>query len=153
MCTSGSSKHVRTLPDHQHGFFHRPATNTTPSLGLIQLLEERGISALTQPSLTPTHRPSTSTLVALYNKEPDGAHVRKKQQRRNIFSFNLVDKLQNLGLHKVVARGFIDSGKEKRDTHSPPPTKNWTLDFTYCIMYYLLFCMQQIQALYLSLNI
>ncbi|XP_058257062.1 trafficking kinesin-binding protein 1 isoform X1 [Hemibagrus wyckioides] len=112
LSTSGSNEHVRTLPDHQHGFFHRPAPNTTPNLGLIQLLQERGISASTQPSLPPNLRPPTSTLAALNDKETDRRGRGEKQQKRNIFSFNLVEKLQSLGLHKVVARGFIDSSNK-----------------------------------------
>ncbi|KAK2868979.1 hypothetical protein Q7C36_000850 [Tachysurus vachellii] len=126
LSTSGSNEHVRTLPDHQHGFFHRPATNMTPNLGLIQLLQERGISASTKPSLPPILRPSTSTLAALTDKETDGRRRGEKQQRRNIFSFNLMDKLQSLGLHKVIARGFIDSGKEGR--RSTQSSSNKTLN-------------------------
>ncbi|XP_017333299.1 trafficking kinesin-binding protein 1 isoform X1 [Ictalurus punctatus] len=124
LSTSGSSEHVRTLPDHQHGFSHRPAMNTTPTLSLIQLLQERGISASTQPSLPPILRPSTSTLAALNDKERDGGRRGVNQQRRNIFSFNLVDKLQCLGLHKVIARGLIGSGKMEGDPRHPPPTQH-----------------------------
>ncbi|GAA6102446.1 trafficking kinesin-binding protein 1 [Tachysurus ichikawai] len=126
LSTSGSNEHVRTLPDHQHGFFHRPATNMTPNLGLIHLLQERGISASTKPSLPPILRPSTSTLAALNDKETEGRRRGEKQQRRNIFSFNLMDKLQSLGLHKVIARGFIDSGKEGR--RSTQSSSNKTLN-------------------------
>ncbi|XP_027025760.2 LOW QUALITY PROTEIN: trafficking kinesin-binding protein 1 [Tachysurus fulvidraco] len=124
LSTSGSNEHVRTLLDHQHGFFHKPATNMSPNLGLIQLLQERGISASTKPSLPPILRPSTSTLAALNEKETDLRRKGEKQPRRNIFSFNLMDKLQSLGLHKVIARGFIDSGKKEEDPHNPPLTKH-----------------------------
>lgn len=98
--------------------------NATPTLGLIQLLQERGISASTQPSLPPILKPSSSTLAALNHKETDGGHRGAKQQRKNIFSFNLVDKLQSLGLYKVIARGFIDSGKKEGEPHSPPPKEH-----------------------------
>ncbi|XP_053369719.1 trafficking kinesin-binding protein 1 isoform X1 [Clarias gariepinus] len=115
LSTTGSSEPV----SHQHGAFHRPAMNTSHTLGLLQLLKERGISALTQPSLPPRIRPSTSTLTAETNQGHRGA----KQLRRNIFSFNLVEKLQSLGLYKVVARGYLDSGKTQGNPHNASTTK------------------------------
>ncbi|XP_066503154.1 trafficking kinesin-binding protein 1 [Hoplias malabaricus] len=115
----GSREHVKTSADLQQssmlpGFFHR--TITAPSLGLLQLLKSQGISALSQPNL-PSILAGPFTSTALKDKETDNRH-KGEERKRNIFSFNLVEKLQNLGLHKVVARGFIDSGKDK-----PPPTK------------------------------
>ncbi|XP_017572128.1 trafficking kinesin-binding protein 1 isoform X1 [Pygocentrus nattereri] len=119
----GSCEHVKTSPDLQQcstypGFFHRTVVSTTPSLGLLQLLYDRGISALTQPSL-PSILGGHPTSTALKDK----GHGEEKH-KKNIFSFNLVEKLQSLGLHKVVARGFIDSGKEERQSNNPPPKKH-----------------------------
>lgn len=137
LSTTGSSEHV----SHQHGAFHRPAMNTSHTLGLLQLLKERGISALTQPSLPPRIRPSTSTLTAETNQGHRGA----KQLRRNIFSFNLVEKLQSLGLYKVVARGYLDSGKTQGNPHNASTTKYWTPACSRATV--LPFCIQQIELL------
>lgn len=40
--------------------------------------------------------------------------VEEEEKRTNIFSFNLVEKLHSLGLHKVVARGVVDPDEEER---------------------------------------
>ncbi|KAI4900599.1 hypothetical protein NFI96_017280 [Prochilodus magdalenae] len=119
LSTCGSCEHVKTTPDLQHctaypGFFHRTVMSTTPSLGLLRLLKDKDPSAFAQPSLA---GPSTSTAFM------DRGHA-EEERKKNIFSFNLVEKLQSLGLHKVVARGFIDSGKEERQSNNPPPTKH-----------------------------
>uniref|UniRef100_W5LGB1 Si:dkey-28e7.3 n=1 Tax=Astyanax mexicanus TaxID=7994 RepID=W5LGB1_ASTMX len=113
--TGGSCEHVKTSSDLRQcstypGHFHRTVMSTTPSLGLLQLLKDRGISALIRPSL-PSILAGPPTGIAL---KDEGSNVGKdtgKENKRNIFSFNLVEKLQSLGLQKVVARGFIDSGK------------------------------------------
>ncbi|KAI5101832.1 trafficking kinesin-binding protein 1 isoform X1 [Silurus meridionalis] len=122
LSTTGCNQHVRNFPDHQHGSFHRPSMNTTPTLGLIRLLQERGISASSKLDVSPVLRPSVSTL---NDKETDvGSSRGAKPPRRNIFSFNLVDKLQSLGLHKVVARGLKDSGMKEGDSHDAPSAKH-----------------------------
>ncbi|KAM7393818.1 hypothetical protein PAMP_020659 [Pampus punctatissimus] len=104
-------EHVSTLPpSHQQhfGLGSRTTTTTnvtTSSLGLLQLLQERGISALTGPqyNLHYTHstKPSSSTA-----NERGGGSCIDRERRRNIFSLNLVGKLQRLGLHKVAAWGM-----------------------------------------------
>ncbi|XP_007240194.3 trafficking kinesin-binding protein 1 isoform X1 [Astyanax mexicanus] len=125
--TGGSCEHVKTSSDLRQcstypGHFHRTVMSTTPSLGLLQLLKDRGISALIRPSL-PSILAGPPTGIAL---KDEGSNVGKdtgKENKRNIFSFNLVEKLQSLGLQKVVARGFIDSGKEGSQSSKPPLTK------------------------------
>ncbi|XP_062869015.1 trafficking kinesin-binding protein 1 [Trichomycterus rosablanca] len=114
--SSGSGGHVRTSSDIQqfpayHGLLHRTVTSTTPSQGLVKLLQEQGISAATQPIL----RPSSNT--SLQDEVKGGGHQEEKRQK-NIFSLNLVEKLQSVGLYKVVARGFIDSRKKEEDSHT-----------------------------------
>ncbi|XP_070711090.1 trafficking kinesin-binding protein 1 [Pempheris klunzingeri] len=88
------------------------ANVTTSSLGLVQLLQERGISA----SLYPTHnlqhslnstKPSCSTA-----KDHGGGSSLGK---RSIFSLNLVEKLQSLGLHRVAAWGMTGRTEAERE--------------------------------------
>ncbi|XP_078022232.1 trafficking kinesin-binding protein 1 isoform X1 [Epinephelus lanceolatus] len=108
-------------PSHQQhfGLQGRTTTNTTTNVstsspGLLQLLQERGISASPYPHnyLHHSHstKPSPSTA-----KDKGGGSPSDKEGRRNIFSLNLVEKLQGLGLHRVAAWGMTDrSGKEKQ---------------------------------------
>lgn len=80
---------------------------TTPSLGLLHLLQERGISASPRPhhNLHYSHatNPSGST-----ERHKAGGLSSHKEGRQNTFSWNLVEKLQSLGLHRVAARGMTD---------------------------------------------
>lgn len=107
-------------PSHQQHFGLQGRTTTTTtnvstsSPGLLQLLQERGISASPYPHnyLHHSHstKPSPSTA-----KDKGGGSPSDKEGRRNIFSLNLVEKLQGLGLHRVAAWGMKDrSGKEKQ---------------------------------------
>lgn len=76
---------------------------TPSSLGLLQLLQECGISASPHPQLN-------------YNQRTDALSSKKRhyarslsadtEERQNLFSLNLVEKLQSLGLHRVAARGM-----------------------------------------------
>lgn len=81
-----------------------------PTLSLLQLVSEHGISATTNPS-------STSPLLREKQQGFNGS-----ESLGNIFSVNLVEKLRSLGLYKVVARGLVDSvRKERADSHNSPP--------------------------------
>ncbi|MGH0122010.1 UNVERIFIED_CONTAM: hypothetical protein FKN15_000551 [Acipenser sinensis] len=113
------------------------------SLGLVRLLQERGISASvyttdrageepravhfrgtcpgesqSDETLTPATSPITlkcnSLLVKTFSGSQSvlsmhGGEDSGSACEENIFSFNLVEKLQGLGLVKVVARGVISS--------------------------------------------
>ncbi|XP_020797537.1 trafficking kinesin-binding protein 1 isoform X1 [Boleophthalmus pectinirostris] len=88
-----------TTPAH----FTAPNMPTSPSVGLVQLLQERGISALPQPH----HQNYTHVI--------KDSNIREKSVRKpgGTFSLNLVEKLQSLGLHRVAALGMTDP--------KPPP--------------------------------
>ncbi|XP_029907949.1 trafficking kinesin-binding protein 1 isoform X1 [Myripristis murdjan] len=96
------------------------STFTTSSMGLVQLVQERGISASPNPQQNPytSHNTELSHSTA---KEKDADSPRKEEEGRNIFSFNLVEKLQSLGLHKVVARGMMGRKSKETVTIRHPP--------------------------------
>uniref|UniRef100_A0A3Q3IRH9 Uncharacterized protein n=1 Tax=Monopterus albus TaxID=43700 RepID=A0A3Q3IRH9_MONAL len=110
---------------------HTTSTTTTnitsSSLGLLQLLQEHGISASLYPhhnlhsyyqpaSYSHSIKPSFST-----EKDKGGGSSADKERRRNIFSLNLVGKLQSLGLHRVAAWGLMGyNGKERQAVGHPP---------------------------------
>ncbi|XP_026158966.1 trafficking kinesin-binding protein 1 [Mastacembelus armatus] len=115
-------EHVSTSTSShlQHFDFRGQTTITstintaTSSLGLLQLLQKRGISA----SLYPHH-----SLHYSYNTKPQfvtekhkgGGPPSDKDGRRNIFSLNLVGKLHSLGLHRVAAWGMAAcNGKDRQ---------------------------------------
>uniref|UniRef100_A0A672SJ61 Trafficking kinesin-binding protein 1-like n=1 Tax=Sinocyclocheilus grahami TaxID=75366 RepID=A0A672SJ61_SINGR len=99
-CVSGSTSHL----------------HPTSSLGLLQLVSERGISAAIHPNSPLIHRATASSEETQWGSVGSDQEKREKDRQGNIFSVNLVEKLRSLGLYKVVARGFVDS---KRKT-SPP---------------------------------
>ncbi|XP_059184383.1 trafficking kinesin-binding protein 1, partial [Centropristis striata] len=119
-------------PSHQQHFGPGGGTSTsststststcshvaTSSLGLLQLLQERGISASPHPQHhlhyrhSAKHSPSTA-------KDKGGGSPSDSEARRSVFSLNLVEKLQNLGLHRVAARGMTSPQRE-REALSPP---------------------------------
>ncbi|CAL9700675.1 unnamed protein product [Knipowitschia caucasica] len=75
-------------------------TAASPSgVGLVQLLQERGISASVLPQ-TCTHLPRDT-------------RERCVGKPAATFSWNLVEKLRSLGLHRVAALGMTDP--------EPPP--------------------------------
>ncbi|KAA8595178.1 hypothetical protein FQN60_012313, partial [Etheostoma spectabile] len=106
-----------SLHQHHFGLGGRTTTTTTTtppdvvasSLGLLQLLHERGISAFPCPMHTShSTKPSPSTA-----KDKCGGSLSDNEGRRNIFSLNLVEKLQSLGLHRVAARGTTGRNWER----------------------------------------
>lgn len=117
-------EHVSTSPSQLP---HSDLTSTcstnasTSSLGLLQLLRERGISASPDPcnKLHYGHsaQPSRSTV------NDKGGGLDKKRET-NIFSLNLVEKLQGLGLHRVAAWGMMGRSGKERDAVQHPP-KVW----------------------------
>nr|XP_046186467.1 trafficking kinesin-binding protein 1-like isoform X2 [Oncorhynchus gorbuscha] len=110
--SSSNQQHcVPTFNPSQGGGHHSTSTTAPPlSLGLLRLLEEQGISASTLPypyhQLTP-HTPHTRPTTA-EEVRGGGTCTMEEEGRRNIFSFNLVEKLRRLGLHKVADRGVVD---------------------------------------------
>ncbi|XP_053710942.1 trafficking kinesin-binding protein 1-like isoform X1 [Synchiropus splendidus] len=67
------------------------ANVASPSLGLMRLLQERGICASQNPG---AELPSST------------GSPGRRGGTRSVFSWNLVEKLQSLGLHKVAALGM-----------------------------------------------
>ncbi|XP_029286531.1 trafficking kinesin-binding protein 1 [Cottoperca gobio] len=91
------------------------ATNvTTSSLGLLQLLQERGISASPSPQHYLPYGHSAKPPPFTETNKGGGSQL-DKEGRRNTFSLNLLEKLQGLGLHRVAAWGLMGcSGREKQ---------------------------------------
>uniref|UniRef100_A0A673JBH3 Trafficking kinesin-binding protein 1-like n=1 Tax=Sinocyclocheilus rhinocerous TaxID=307959 RepID=A0A673JBH3_9TELE len=112
----GSCEHVRTSSGLQCVSGSTSHLHPTSSLGLLQLVSERGISAAIHPSSPLIHRATASSEETQWGSAGSDQEKREKDWQGNIFSVNLVEKLRSLGLYKVVARGFVDS---KRKT-SPP---------------------------------
>lgn len=108
-------------PSHQqHGGLGGQTTTTTtttnqttPSLGLLHLLRQHGISASPHPhcNLHYSHgtKPTGSAATGKGGGSPPG-----RQGRLNVFSLNLVEKLHSLGLHRVAAWGMTGRNEEKR---------------------------------------
>lgn len=121
---SRDREHVSTSPALQQHFGQGGQTATTElstsSLGLLQLLQERGISASRHPHhnlhYNRTGKPSFSTV-----SDKRGDFLSHKEGRRNIFSWNLVEKLQSLGLHRVAAWGMRGPSDKDREAVRPPP--------------------------------
>ncbi|XP_036394420.1 trafficking kinesin-binding protein 1 isoform X1 [Megalops cyprinoides] len=126
LSTCRGPEYLRHMPPHLHsgssGDLH-DHTHTTSSacLGLLKLLQEQGISASTHAhpafppwsSLSRTHaasRPGSSIPPAM-----EGGQCQDSKRQTNIFSLNLVGKLQSLGLDKVVARGIISPKGERKE--------------------------------------
>ncbi|XP_062420345.1 trafficking kinesin-binding protein 1 [Pungitius pungitius] len=99
-------------PSNQWPFGQEGRAPTTPtsnvntsSLGLVQLLQERGISASAVPHDHLHHNRSNKHSPSKI-KDNCGVSPLEKEGRRYIFSLNLVEKLQGLGLHRVAAWGM-----------------------------------------------
>ncbi|KAI3352868.1 hypothetical protein L3Q82_019441, partial [Scortum barcoo] len=93
---------------------------TTSSLGLVQLLQQRGISARPYPhhNVHYSAKPSRTTA-----KDKGGGSSLDNEGRRNIFSWNLVEKLHSLGLHRVAAWGMTGRNEAERQKQSRHPVK------------------------------
>ncbi|PWA16941.1 hypothetical protein CCH79_00012722 [Gambusia affinis] len=126
-----------SLPPHRDGehvsassssvlqHFHQSSlastVGATASLGLLQLLQQHGISASTDPYSNlhyappqPQPPPPTSDV-----KQTGGRSSSSDQSRgSSLFSLNLVEKLQSLGLHRVAAWGMM--GRRGTDGHNHP---------------------------------
>ncbi|XP_017272496.1 trafficking kinesin-binding protein 1 isoform X1 [Kryptolebias marmoratus] len=95
-----------------------PGGSSSSSLGLLQLLQEHGISACPHPHghLPPSTPPSRSAGAGAGGSSSDA-----RNGTRNVFSLNLVGKLQSLGLHRVAAWGMMSrGGKETADRVQHP---------------------------------
>lgn len=97
-----------SLPLQQHYLGRRRSwtgattnTTTTSSLGILQLLQQCGISASLHPQPSAQQRQQQQQHGA--TEGDDGS----RDGRRSVFSLNLVEKLQSLGLHRVAAWGMM----------------------------------------------
>ncbi|XP_026077827.1 trafficking kinesin-binding protein 1-like, partial [Carassius auratus] len=108
----GSCEHVRTSPGLQCVSGSTSHLHPTSSLGLLQLVSERGISAAVHPNSPLAHRVTASSEETQRDSAGSQPNKREKEWQGNIFSVNLVEKLRSLGLYKVVARGFVDSRRK-----------------------------------------
>lgn len=115
-------------PHHQH-FGPRGQTTTTPrtttmtanvttSLGLVELLRQRGISASPHVHHNLHYSQSTKPSESLLTDKGGGPGSSHREGQRNIFSLNLVAKLQGLGLHRVAALGMKAGDERERDSRS-----------------------------------
>ncbi|XP_068995902.1 trafficking kinesin-binding protein 1 isoform X1 [Embiotoca jacksoni] len=120
-----SCEHVSASPPppRQHfGWGSRTSTSTTNvttlSLGLLQLLRERGISASPHPQHNLHYSHSTQPPCLPVKDEGGGPSTAR---RRSVFSLNLVEKLQRLGLHRVAAWGMTGRTADSNDPLAHPP--------------------------------
>ncbi|XP_028278267.1 trafficking kinesin-binding protein 1 [Parambassis ranga] len=125
-------EHVSTSsPSHQQHFGRGGLTTTTTtaaaanrttssSLGLLQLLQEHGISASPHPHHRLHHSHSTEQS-RLTGRDRGGGSSTDNEGRMNLFSLNLVEKLQNLGLHRVAAWGMMSRRGKEREAVTHPP--------------------------------
>ncbi|XP_056891610.1 trafficking kinesin-binding protein 1-like isoform X1 [Takifugu flavidus] len=111
-----------SLPSHQQ---HMGPYFTPSSLGLLQLLQECGISASPHPqyNLNSNQRTDASSS----KKRHDARRLSSDtEETQNLFSLNLVEKLQSLGLHRVAARGM--SGHSDAEHQKQKPAEVRTID-------------------------
>lgn len=140
----GSCEHVRTSSGLHCVSGSTSHFHPTSSLGLLQLVSERGISAATHPSSPLIHPLTASSEERQWGFDGREHGKREKEQQRNIFSVNLVEKLRSLGLYKVVARGLVDYGrKEKTEPNNSPPWNTQScspLKMPFCASHSILAC-------------
>lgn len=91
---------------------------TTSSLGLVQLLQERGISASLYPHHHHLHHSQSATPSCSTATDKGGGSSSDIEGRRSVFSLNLVEKLQSLGLHRVAAWGMTGRNEAVRENQS-----------------------------------
>ncbi|XP_061536260.1 trafficking kinesin-binding protein 1 isoform X2 [Phycodurus eques] len=108
-CEHVSTSH--TSGQQHFGLTGSPTTNVSwSSPGLLRLLVERGISASCSPRQHIHRFHSTGPRLA-NGVDKSGGSCGK----RNIFSLNLVEKLQSLRLHRVAARGMRSHDSKLED--------------------------------------
>uniref|UniRef100_A0A1A7WHL3 Uncharacterized protein n=1 Tax=Iconisemion striatum TaxID=60296 RepID=A0A1A7WHL3_9TELE len=106
-----SSEHLSTsAPPHLQHF--GLTCTSTPTLGILQLLQERGISASANPH---------NNVQPLCSVVKDGGLSSDTNSDRSVFSLNLVEKLQGLGLYRVAAWGMKSRGGKEPDRVQHPP--------------------------------
>uniref|UniRef100_M3ZDB2 Trafficking kinesin-binding protein 1-like n=1 Tax=Xiphophorus maculatus TaxID=8083 RepID=M3ZDB2_XIPMA len=127
-----------SLPPHRDGedvsassssvlqHFHQSSlastAGATASLGLLELLQQHGISASTDPYSNlhyappppPPPPPPTSAVTQTGGRSSSS----DQSPGSSLFSLNLVEKLQSLGLHRVAAWGMM--GRRGTDGHNHP---------------------------------
>ena len=117
-----SREHMSTSPPSQPPHFSLSTTwsanESAPSLGLLQLLQERGISASPHPCNNLHYSHSARASHSTVNDKGGGSD---KNRGTNIFSLNLVEKLQSLGLQRVAAWGMMGRRGEEREAVQHPP--------------------------------
>ncbi|CAL8358537.1 unnamed protein product [Boreogadus saida] len=86
-----------------------PAPPRPGPLGLVKLLEREGITGGSRGAGPP---PAMGAPQGSPEGDPGGAGLGADPGRGRVFSLNLVEKLQNLGLHRVAAWGM---GGRRRD--------------------------------------
>ena len=96
-----------------------PALPSPAPLGLVKLLEREGITGGSRGAGPPPHRhrqggPAPGAPQGSPEGDPGGAGLGADPGRGRVFSLNLVEKLQNLGLHRVAAWGM--GGRAQRPT-------------------------------------
>ncbi|XP_015239787.1 PREDICTED: trafficking kinesin-binding protein 1-like isoform X1 [Cyprinodon variegatus] len=112
-------EHVNASSSSQLKHFHRRSLNSTPgstfSLGLLQLLQQHGISASTDPYSNLHYAQTVAHPLSSDVKQGGGSGLSSdRNQGRGVFSLNLVEKLQSLGLHRVAAWGMMGRGGHER---------------------------------------
>nr|XP_054599950.1 trafficking kinesin-binding protein 1 [Nothobranchius furzeri] len=108
-----SSEHLSTSPPPHLQQFGLISTSTS-TLGLLQLLQEHGISASASPHNNLHYSHDTQPLCSVVK---DGGLSSDRNSERSVFSLNLVEKLQGLGLHRVAAWGM--TGHRGKELDSP----------------------------------
>ncbi|XP_037546168.1 trafficking kinesin-binding protein 1 [Nematolebias whitei] len=101
----------------QHFTTTSSSSSSTSSLGLLQLLQEHSISACPHPRHSNVHHSRGAKPPRPALKDKAGGWLSDRNGKRNVFSLNLVEKLQSLGLHRVAAWGMKSCGD--RVQHPP----------------------------------
>ncbi|XP_059904283.1 trafficking kinesin-binding protein 1 isoform X1 [Gadus macrocephalus] len=105
-----------------------PALPSPAPLGLVKLLEREGITGGSRGAGPPPRRRRQGGLApgapqGSPEGDPGGAGLGADPGRGRVFSLNLVEKLQNLGLHRVAAWGMGGRGQRptlRSEVREPP---------------------------------